>query len=610
MGRKNERIKKAHTVTEYTADQLDEIAKCADDPIYFCRNYIKVQHPTKGAIPLVLYDYQEEMIRMMRENRFNIMLSARQTGKAGCLSTEIATPTGFVTMGDVKVGDVVLGGDGKPTNVVWVSDVDPDPVSYRVHFSTGEHVDVCKDHQWLVNYERHRTSSTYVRVVTTQDMVDSGVTKTNARGYEEAFYSVNLADPIELLEAELPIDPYVLGVWLGDGASRDQSVTSLKTDTELHQQLVSRCGEENVIFGDHSSNPNVYSIRIQGLMRKLKQVGIFGNKRIPREYMRASYEQRMDVVRGLMDTDGFSGGGGSNCEISLSNEDLSNDVFELLCTVGIKPTRMVIKTKAKDSHRINFTAYSDRHRLFYLTRKQDTMKKSPAASRIASTLKRMVTKIESIDPKPMKCIMVDNKDHTYLVTRSLIKTHNSTVSAMYLLWFAMFNEDKTILIASNKNKGAMEMISRIRFAYEELPLWLKPGVMDDMWNKHAVGFDNGSRIESTATTESSGRGMSISCVAGNTPITVRNKKTGLVEEITIAELAERLDEDPIMIVGFSNQILTNEDESMVENERDVPRSNYELDDGPLTSEQYAAIREASKVSDLPPERITRSLFSD
>lgn len=93
MGRKNERIKKAHTVTEYTADQLDEIAKCADDPIYFCRNYIKVQHPTKGAIPLVLYDYQEEMIRMMRENRFNIMLSARQTGKCNIASTPLNTLT-------------------------------------------------------------------------------------------------------------------------------------------------------------------------------------------------------------------------------------------------------------------------------------------------------------------------------------------------------------------------------------------------------------------------------------------------------------------------------------------------------------------------------------
>lgn len=101
-------------------------------------------------------------------------------------------------------------------------------------------------------------------------------------------------------------------------------------------------------------------------------------------------------------------------------------------------------------------------------------------------------------------------EERYSIVLSARQTGKSTVSAIYLLWFAMFNDDKTILIASNKNKGAMEMIARIRFAYEELPAWLKPGVMDDLWNKHAVGFDNGSKIESTATTENSGRGMSIS----------------------------------------------------------------------------------------------------
>ncbi len=90
---KNERIKKAHTVTEYTPEQLDELEKCAADPIYFCRTYIKVQHPTKGAIPLELYDYQEEMIRMFIDERYSIVLSARQTGKCCLESTRLNTLT-------------------------------------------------------------------------------------------------------------------------------------------------------------------------------------------------------------------------------------------------------------------------------------------------------------------------------------------------------------------------------------------------------------------------------------------------------------------------------------------------------------------------------------
>ena len=95
-----------------------------------------------------------------------------------------------------------------------------------------------------------------------------------------------------------------------------------------------------------------------------------------------------------------------------------------------------------------------------------------------------------------------------VVVLSARQTGKSTVSSMYLLWFAMFH--KTILIASNKNSGAMEMISRIQYAYQHIPHWLKPGVTEDGWNKHSMKFDNESRIISEATSENSGRGMSIS----------------------------------------------------------------------------------------------------
>lgn len=102
---------------------------------------------------------------------------------------------------------------------------------------------------------------------------------------------------------------------------------------------------------------------------------------------------------------------------------------------------------------------------------------------------------------------VDNNDVIVLSARQTGKT--VTVSA-YLLWFAMFQEDKTVLIASNKDENAMELIKRVQYAYENLPIWLKPGVKEDGWNKHEVSFENKSRIVSTATSPTSGRGYSIS----------------------------------------------------------------------------------------------------
>lgn len=88
------------------------------------------------------------------------------------------------------------------------------------------------------------------------------------------------------------------------------------------------------------------------------------------------------------------------------------------------------------------------------------------------------------------------------------QTGKSTIIAAYLLWYACFNFDKYILVASNKNAGAIDIMNRIRFAYEELPMWLKPGA--SVFNRHSVEFDNGSSINSSATTENTGRGRSIS----------------------------------------------------------------------------------------------------
>jgi len=102
------------------------------------------------------------------------------------------------------------------------------------------------------------------------------------------------------------------------------------------------------------------------------------------------------------------------------------------------------------------------------------------------------------------------QENRYNIILSARQTGKSITSAIYLLWFAIFHFDKNILIASNKNKNAMEMIRRIRYAYENLPVWLKPGVTDDGWNKHSVSFDNDSKIDSTATSDDSGRGEALS----------------------------------------------------------------------------------------------------
>lgn len=111
-----------------------------------------------------------------------------------------------------------------------------------------------------------------------------------------------------------------------------------------------------------------------------------------------------------------------------------------------------------------------------------------------------------------KQMILNYKNNRYSITLASRQVGKSTIAVVYLLWLAMFRESQTILIASNKRAGAQEMIGKIRFAYEAMPEWLKPGVAPEDWNKESLSFDNKSRIVSTATSPDSGRGMSISCL--------------------------------------------------------------------------------------------------
>jgi hypothetical protein len=128
----------------------------------------------------------------------------------------------------------------------------------------------------------------------------------------------------------------------------------------------------------------------------------------------------------------------------------------------------------------------------------------------------------------------DHRFSIFLASRQMGKT---TCAAGYLLWRAMFVPDSTILICANKYVQALEIMDRIRYAYEQLPDYIRAGVTE--YNKGTVAFDNGSRIVSRATSPDAGRGLAISllyCLSGETTVTVRDKVTGEIKDVSLAEL--------------------------------------------------------------------------
>lgn len=131
--------------------------------------------------------------------------------------------------------------------------------------------------------------------------------------------------------------------------------------------------------------------------------------------------------------------------------------------------------------------------------------------------------------------------HRFNVNLLPRQTGKTTTAAGYLLWFAMFIPDSTILIAAHKYTGAKEIMNRIRFAYELCPDHIRPGVTS--YNKESIEFDNGSRIVAQTTTETTGRGMSLSllyCLDGESTVRIRNKQTLVEEDITLKNLYTRM----------------------------------------------------------------------
>ena len=454
------------------------------------------------------------MIDDFENNRFCIAKMPRQVGKDLSLQTKIATPTGFRPMGELCVGDQVIDEFGNPTNVIFVSDTIIGR-GYKITFDDGSFVECGKDHQWTV-YNRLNQSSTVVKgkktnfkhrkvTATIDDLYKSHWKRVGVKNCEYAYYIPNTL-PIQYSTKKLNIDPYILGVWLGDGTSRTTDLTCHVDDVPSYQALGIELGP-NV----DQNNPSVYSGKILGLTRDmLRTYGLLQKhadhktKHIPNDYMHSGVDQRVAVLQGLMDTDGHITKTGI-CAIQLTkkNQKLIDDVYTLLCSLGLKVTRK--NFPKTESERLTFTVSRDKFDVCRLPRKLIRQKHTLKNSRYVYS--RTIQNIEPLEEVVGKCIQVDSPNSLYLCTENHIPTHNTTVTASYLLHEVLFNQRYTIAILANKEKQAREILSRIKLMFEHLPKWMQQGVVE--WNKGTIILENGSKIIAAATSSSSIRGQSI-----------------------------------------------------------------------------------------------------
>ena len=487
-------VKRAYTKVSYTKTQIDELKMCmdpVDGPLFFIQNFMYVQHPTKGREKLQLYDFQIELLKTYVGYKKSVNLLGRQLGKALAVDTPILTPTGYVNLGNLGIGDTVYGPDGKPTTITFITDTMYDHECYAVEFNHGETIIADKDHLWNV------IVGGVERTLTTAELIEKRKTYTKT-------ICIKSADPIEFTKQDLEVDPYIFGLWLGDGGTVDSRITCHKDDFVEYKEKFKL---SKYTLSEHridARSVTTGNFTLYKLVTDLKKTAAWGNKHLPENYIFNSIENRLELLRGLMDSDGYCTAEGY-CSFSQSNLHFIEQVRVLLSTLGIKSTLSSKETGYKINYNLTFS--TSRFEIFYLKRKSIRQKEILNHPKLTRLYFKDITPVTSV---PVRCLQVDNDSHLFLAGKTLIPTHNTTVASGYLLWYAMFVEDSTILITSNKYDGAQEIMHRVRYAYENIPDHIRDGVKT--YNKRSIDFANGSRIVATTTTENTGRGMSLSLV--------------------------------------------------------------------------------------------------
>ena len=342
-----------------------------------------------------------------------IVQAPPQHGKALLIDTPVLTTKGWKRHIDLRPGDYVFGPVGLPVKVKWNSG-QYKCESQSIDFADGFSIIAARQHEWVV-YADHDDHKGRVReTVETQNIF----AKPNRRS------PYIPADAIlEMPKRELPIDPYLLGVWLGDGNKRDKWVCCGNKDIECFRPLI--------IEQKPSNTANM--IHLRGLeTADLRKLNLLFNKHIPIEYLLSSVEQRRELLRGLMDTDGTVETRGS-CEFCQKAGQLADDVYCLLRSLGYKPTRHTYTARlyGRDcGQKVRILFKPDKgEKIFKIPRKQTRLDNKTTGDRMDKK-RFFINSVTDVDDCLVNCIEVEGG--IYLAGYELVPTHNSQGSSRFL----------------------------------------------------------------------------------------------------------------------------------------------------------------------------------
>jgi hypothetical protein len=389
--------------------------------------------------------WQEALIEYCQLAGNVLVADEMRLGKEQPHSSPILTPTGWTTMGEIKINDLVVGSDGKEKRIVnkfpqGIKDI------YKITFNDKTEVFCGLEHLWKVKSNNDKRRGKDWRVLSTKELINP----------RKLTWEIPIVEPVEFKEKEFLINPYLLGVLIADGSLTGSSPKFVPGDGLVPKEVSKVLSEDYYLNegADYGTSTCFYINKkdkknrneVNPIFSKIKEYGldvVAQFKHIPEEYKFASIEQRKSLLQGLMDCDGSSTEGKSY--YSTTSEQLANDVRELVQSLGGIATMGFTKGRTRDRDgrtsveldcyyvgvQTNFNPFRAKY-FRWQPRKAD--------------LRKFIKTIEFSHREEASCIQIESEDNLY-VTNGFTLTHNS----YGVLGFCLY-EDKVLIVVPHHLK--------------------------------------------------------------------------------------------------------------------------------------------------------------
>lgn len=474
-----------------------------NDRYPFMRDYTSFLKPMERPLVGRQREMQQLMAAMSRPELCNaILLAEAGSGKALDNDTDIpvADKRGYVKIKDLRVGDKVFDESGKPTTVLGVY---PQGMksAYKVILSDGTSV-VCNDeHLWAARTRYAHYENAEYQTLTLREMLDYGIIRQSSDNNMKSWY-IPMSAAVERDSKQFPIHPYVMGALIGDGCLSTNKKSGLEfssSDEAVVNRIADLIGAKSAVFTKSDNHTWVFerkdpAISSRGTdikyvqMHELADLGDFDcvfntksiNRRIPAEYMLGSIEQRFELLRGLMDTDGtVTGNDRVNCKFATGSKGLAEDVVELVTSLGMRAT---ITEETRDNKNTEYCVHiscrdDEKSRLFWLDKHKDKISRWTRSDKKFNKHYDDIAIADVVDlgyETEMTCIYVDSPNHLFQCTRNYIVTHNTALVQGTMAKDtdrAYLEVDLPRMISNLKNEN--EMADKLKQLFNEVEQYRK-----------------------------------------------------------------------------------------------------------------------------------------